>query len=100
MCGTIDSKSWPSAPKPCSQITLALAGPFFGSTSTQGRYCLLIGGSYINQLILLECLTVHSLRYGAQGSGWQFLIAAHAVLPTSRLLLLLCALNFQRRFRL
>ena len=33
--GTIDSKSWPSAPNPCSQITLAVAR-VLASTSTQG----------------------------------------------------------------
>ena len=34
--GTTGSKSWPLAPRPCSQITLATAG-CCGSISTQGK---------------------------------------------------------------
>src|SRR5690606_23850597 len=42
--GIRDAKSWPSAPRPCSQIMAALAGTL-GSISTQGKQDIIFSGS-------------------------------------------------------
>ena len=40
-CGTIFSKSWPSAPRPCSQMTVERAGNGGSSSILSSRFILI-----------------------------------------------------------